>query len=213
VLKSPVLGLGLALVFGGVLFGEALPSTHVDDFAGKPRVIIISDIGNEPDDQMSFVRLLMYSNELDLEALIATTSTWQKTAVHPETMHALVKAYGLVRPNLLLHAKGWPEAEELDAKVFAGQSAYGMAATGRDKMSDGAKAIIRAVDRDDSRPVWICVWGGLNTLAEALQEIRATRQPDEVEKFVAKLRINSISDQDDAGPWIRREFPDLFYIV
>jgi hypothetical protein len=32
-------------------------------------------------------------------------------------------------------------------------------------------------------------------------------------KFVAKLRVYSISDQDDAGPWIRREFPDLFYIV
>jgi len=31
--------------------------------------------------------------------------------------------------------------------------------------------------------------------------------------FVAKLRIYSISDQDDAGRWMRREFPELFYIV
>ena len=31
--------------------------------------------------------------------------------------------------------------------------------------------------------------------------------------LLAKLRVNSISDQDDAGPWIRREFPTLFYIV
>jgi hypothetical protein len=30
---------------------------------------------------------------------------------------------------------------------------------------------------------------------------------------VAKLRIYSISDQDDAGPMIRREFPGLFYVV
>ena len=30
---------------------------------------------------------------------------------------------------------------------------------------------------------------------------------------MAKLRVYSISDQDDAGPWIRKEFPDLFYIV
>src|SRR5262249_4141830 len=29
-----------------------LPPTHVDDFTGKPRVVIISDMGNEPDDQM-----------------------------------------------------------------------------------------------------------------------------------------------------------------
>ena len=59
----------------------------------------------------------------------------------------------------------------------------------------------------------MCIWGGANTLAQALQEVRATRTPDAAEKFVAKLRVYSISDQDDAGPWIRREFPGLFYIV
>ena len=30
---------------------------------------------------------------------------------------------------------------------------------------------------------------------------------------IGRLRVYSISDQDDAGPWIRREFPQLFYIV
>ena len=30
---------------------------------------------------------------------------------------------------------------------------------------------------------------------------------------MARLRVYSISDQDDAGPWIRKEFPDLFYVV
>ena len=79
-----------------------------DTFTGHPRVAIISDIGNEPDDQMSFVRLILYSNELDLEAMVASTSTWQKAATHPETMHAIVKAYAQVRGNLQLHAKGWP---------------------------------------------------------------------------------------------------------
>src|SRR6476619_4308192 len=134
-MKLSVRGTGVILailagMFSGLLFGEALPANHVDNFTGHPRVVILSDIGNEPDDQMSLVRLLLYSNELDIEALIATTSTWQKTAVHPETMHSLVAAYGLVRPNLLLHAKGWPEAEYLDSRVFTGQNAYGMAATG-----------------------------------------------------------------------------------
>ena len=65
---------------------EPLPPTHVDDFTGRPRVVIMSDIGNEPDDQMSFVRLLLYSNEFEIEGIVATTSTWQKSAVHPETM-------------------------------------------------------------------------------------------------------------------------------
>ncbi len=186
---------------------------HIDDFTGHPRVIILSDIGNEPDDQMSLVRLLLYSNSLDIEALIASTSTWQKTATHADTMHTLVNAYGQVRPNLLLHAKGWPTAEDLDSRIFTGQPAYGLAATGNDKSSAGADAIIRAVDRDDPRPLWICLWGGANTLAQALIQVRATRTPDQLASFVARLRISSISDQDDAGPWIRREFPALFYVV
>lgn len=203
--------LGMAL--GGSLVGKPLPQNHVDDFTGHPRAIMISDIGNEPDDQMSLVRLLMYSNEIDIEALIASTSTWQKAAAHPETMHSLIHAYALVRPNLLLHAPGWPPADDLDRRVFSGQPAYGMSATGIEKMSDGARAIIRTVDLDDKRPLWICIWGGANTLAQALLQVRATRLPDDVGKFVEKLRVYSISDQDDAGPWIRREFPALFYIV
>jgi hypothetical protein len=186
---------------------------HVDNFAGKPRVIVISDIGNEPDDQMSLVRLLLYSNELDIEALIATTSTWQRTLIHPETMHTLVAAYGQVRPNLLLHAQGWPEAADLDRRIFPGQTAYGMAATGPGKSSPGSEAIVRAIERDDPRPLWITLWGGANTLAQALMDLRAKHTSDQVDKFIARVRISSISDQDDAGPWIRREFPSLFYVV
>lgn len=214
--KTSALGLALAL-FLGCAFAGAQPVRPyippVDTFTGHPRVVIISDIGNEPDDQMSFVRLLLYSNELDLEAMIASTSTWQKAATYPETMHALIKAYGQVRGNLLLNAKGWPDADDLDKRVFAGQPAYGLAATGPGKSSAGSKALAAAIERDDPRPLWICLWGGANTLAQALIDLRATHTPQEMQTLIARLRVDSISDQDDAGPWIRREFPSLFYIV
>jgi Protein of unknown function (DUF1593) len=192
---------------------QSVAPPAADNFAGHPRVAIISDIGNEPDDQMSFVRLLLYSNEFDLEAMIASTSTWQKSATHPETMHAIVQAYGQVRPNLLLHAKGWPTAEYLDQRIFAGQPAYGMAATGEGKASAGSQALMKAIERDDPRPLWICLWGGVNTLAQALIDLRAAHSAAEMDRLVSHLRVSSISDQDDAGPWIRREFPALFYVV
>ena len=32
-------------------------------------------------------------------------------------------------------------------------------------------------------------------------------------RVISKLRVYTISDQDDSGSWIRREFPNLFYIV
>lgn len=208
-----VLALAMLLTNAERASAQFLNPGSVDDFVGKPRVLVLTDIGNEPDDQMSFVRLLLYSNEIDLEGLVATTSTWQKDKLHPETLHKLIAAYGEARPNLLQHAGDWPDPAKLDSMVVAGQPAYGMAAIGPGKMSPGAEAIIQAGDRTDPRPLWVTVWGGANTLAQALIHVRATRSSADVSRFVLKLRISSISDQDDAGPWIRREFPGLFYIV
>lgn len=207
------LPLALALALGGAALAQPDLAPLPDGFPGHPRLIVLSDIGNEPDDQMSLVRLLLYSNQIDLEALIAGTSTWQKKAIHPETMRALAAAYGRVRDNLLLHAPGWPAAADLDRRIFSGQTGYGMAAAGPGQSSEGARAIIAAARRDDPRPLWISIWGGANTLAQALLEARATLAPAALAQLVAKLRVYSISDQDDAGPWIRREFPSLFYVV
>src|SRR5262245_588543 len=119
---------GLLFTTAGGASARLLQPGYVDEFVGNPRVVVLSDMGFEPDDQMSFVRLLLYSNELDLEALIATTSMWQKNKVQPDTMRKLIAAYGEARSNLLKHASGWPEASKLDALVWSGQPAYGMAA-------------------------------------------------------------------------------------
>ena len=209
-----VIVIGMVLLAPRLLWAQmpAQPSPE-DAYTPHPRVIIISDIGNEPDDQMSLIRLLLYSNELDIQALIAATSTWQKTVIHPETMHRLVAAYAQVRPSLLRNASGWPTEAYLDQHIFAGQPGYGMAATGPQNVSAGAQAILTAAEQGDPRPLWICLWGGANTLAEALQQARTTRTPAQLQALIARLRVYSISDQDDAGPWIRRQFPKLFYIV
>jgi hypothetical protein len=188
-------------------------AVQVDRSQGRPRIFVLTDMGNEPDDQMSMVRLLLYANDLDIEGLIATTSTWQKDKVQPETIRLLVQAYGEVRPNLLKHARGWPEARTLDAAVAVGPQHYGLAAMDPAKPSAGALKLIAATDRTDPRPLQVTVWGGANTLAEALAHVRATRPPEALAAFVAKLRVISISDQDDAGPWIRKEFPKLSYLV
>ena len=47
----------------------------------------MTDIANEPDDQMSMVRFLVYSNQFDVEGLVATTSTWMKNKVRPDVIH------------------------------------------------------------------------------------------------------------------------------
>ena len=77
-------------------------AARVDPYVAKPRVIVMTDIANEPDDQMSMVRLLVYSNQLDIEGLVATTSTWMKRDGAPRRdLHKVIAAYGKVQPNLL----------------------------------------------------------------------------------------------------------------
>src|SRR6516165_994643 len=110
-------------------------ASHLDAFQGKPRVFVLTDIGNEPDDQMSLTRFLLYSNEFDVEGLVAVTSTWQRKKVSPEIMQKVLSNYGKVRSNLLKHADGFPATEDLSNLVKAGQPAYGIAALSKEEMS------------------------------------------------------------------------------
>jgi len=181
--------------------------------AAKPRVFVLTDIENEPDDAMSLVRYLTYANHFDTEGLVATTSIHQKMHVAPQRIRQIVTAYGKVRDNLELHEPGFPTGDQLLARVYEGLPVYGMEGVGAGKDSTGSEALIAALDRDDPRPLWVPVWGGPSVLAQALWKIRATRTPEELARVIAKLRVYAISDQDDSGPWLRKEFPGLFYIV
>ena len=92
----------------------------------RHRVIVLSDIEADPDDSQSLIRFLMYSNQWNIEGLIATTSIHQKKRVAPESIHKILDAYGKVQPNLLQHEKGFPNADELRLKVKKGLAVYGM---------------------------------------------------------------------------------------
>jgi len=179
----------------------------------KPRILVLSDIGNEPDDSQSFVRFLLYANQFDIEGLVATTSVWQRDKVQPALIQAPIAAYGKVLANLRRHEPGYPDAATLAGLVRSGSAAYGMAGVGEGHDTEASRLIVAAADRADARPLWISVWGGAADLAQALWHVRATRTPAQVDAFLSRLRVYSISDQDDAGPWIRRNFPQLFWIA
>ncbi|MCU0252541.1 MAG: DUF1593 domain-containing protein [Vicinamibacterales bacterium] len=200
----------LALLLACVLLLSFSAHAAVSD---KPRVFVLTDIENEPDDAMSLVRFLTYSNQFDVEGLVATTSIHQRDKTAAWRIREIIEAYGKVRDNLALHEPGFPTAAYLLSVVKEGLPAYGMQAVGDGKDSSGSEALVAAVDRDDPRPLWVPVWGGPNVLAQALWKVRATRTPAQLERFVARLRVYTISDQDDSGPWIRKTFPGLFYIA
>ncbi len=186
---------------------------HAQAMEKPNRVVVLTDIEADPDDAQSLIRLLLYANEIDIKGLVATTSTHMKDQIHPESIKKIINAYGKVVGNLNLHATGYPGENSMLSLIKSGLPIYGMQGVGNGKDSEGSDWIIKVLEEDDGRPLWISVWGGVNTLAQALHKIRSKKSSEEARRLISKLRVYTISDQDDSGIWIRRNFPELFYIV
>src|SRR5262249_9264999 len=184
--------------------------------ADRPRLVVLTDIGGDPDDQQSMIRLMHYANEFDIEALVAsaagTPGELKKDTVRPELIREIVEAYGKVRPNLLLHRPDYPEAKDLLDRVKSGNPVRGVKRRGEGDDTEGSRWITSVVDRDDPRPVNVAIWGGPTELAQALWRARNDRTPEQLKAFLRKLRVYAIGHQDDTGPWIVENFPDLFYV-
>ena len=63
-----------------VLLMAAFPLMSSGAFAAdspkdvKPRLLVLTDIGGDPDDQQSMIRLMTYANEFEIEGLIASAA-------------------------------------------------------------------------------------------------------------------------------------------
>lgn len=89
----------------------------------KRRVFVLTDILNEPDDQQSVVRYLLYSNEFDTRALCATTSTWLRDKPRPDAIRKIVEVYGDVVDNLNKHVhpmNQYPSAQKMLSLITTG---------------------------------------------------------------------------------------------
>lgn len=188
------------------------PEAVIFDALYKPRIVVTTDLGADPDDIQSLIRLLVSANEFDIEGLIVSTGCWRRTQSNTAMLDKILDAYGQVQPNLQVHAKGYPSLEYLKSIAVLGQTGYGMSDVGDGKDSAGSELIIASVDRDDPRPVWVQFWGGGNVLAQAIWKVRATRSKEEFAAFLDKVRVFDILGQDDTGAWMAKNFPDLFYI-
>lgn len=77
--------------------------TKLATFPSKPRIFILTDVLNEPDDSQSLVRYLLYANEFETRGICACTSTWLRSNTHPEELRQIITAYGKVVGNLNSH--------------------------------------------------------------------------------------------------------------
>jgi hypothetical protein len=180
----------------------------------KPRVIVLTDIAPndiEPDDMESMIRLFVHADLFEIEGLMATTG-WSNTGglEHPELIRDAINAYekdvaNLMKrsgqktflPNELQQSIGyWPSAGYLQARTVVGSRKMGIQFIGEENKSPGSDLIIKAADEKDNRPIWILVWGGGNTLAQAIWQVQKERSPEQLKTFLHKLRVYTITDQD-----------------
>lgn len=188
--------------------------------ADKCRLIILADMGNEPDEMQQMIHMVTNSNEFDIEGLIAVTGKYlrpesneeYRRVTHPELFHQIIDAYEKDYKSLKQHAKGFPLPDYLRKVVASGQSEYGKKDIGEGKSSTGSELIIKAITKKDDRPIWIVVNAGSNTLGQALYELKKKYSKSEMNKFISKLRIFENGAQDNAGAWICSEFPKIHWI-
>lgn len=230
--------LALLLIFF-VMASRAYPATPL-----KPRMVVLTDIAPntiEPDDTESTIRLLVHADLIEIEALVATTG-WSNRGgqERPDIIHDLLNAYEKDLPNLQKlsgqmafspdesrqEIGTWPSPRYLRERTVLGSKTRGQAFIGAANRSAGSDLIIQLADEKDDRPLWVAVWGGGNTVAQAIWQVQQTRSPAELKMFLHKLRIYTITDQDAAQKtgntinypdsshqWLRREFAhDLLFL-
>lgn len=181
-----------------------------------PRLIVMADMGNEPDEEQQMTHLLMYANMVDLEGLIACSGKYLhadrddgRTEVHPELFHRLLDGYAKVHANLRQHAKGWPAPDYLRSIIKAGTVDYGIKAVEPGRSNEASKLIEASILKDDPRKLYIVGNAGTNTLAQALVDLNSTHSDEEMGRLCERIIVFENGAQDNSGAWIAEHYPKI----
>ena len=210
--------------------------------AGRLRTIITQDA--EVDDQNSLRHFLFYANEVELQGIVQTSSKFHwigvPGAVRPETrqgddfgfeesgpydrpyrwpgtdwMQKVIDDYEKDYPNLCRQSEGYPTPDELRRITKVGNIGY---EGEMEAPSEGSELIRRRILDDDPRPLYLQVWGGTNTIARALLDIRLEYEgsPDWPllhKRLSEKVIITACGEQDPCyRTYIAEEWPDIAFI-
>lgn len=221
----------------GMLLGFAASSTAMASLPSKqqplkPRIIVLTDVSTwETDDSESLVRLFSYADLFEIEGIVFTTG-WSLSSIRDDffqLIHNPLNAYEKDLPNLMKRSAQqgflkdeekqrigyWPSAEYLRSRVVYGSQNRGMKFIGEGNDSDGSRLIIEQAGKKDKRPLWVLLWGGGNTVAQAVWRVKQERSEADLQKFLKKICIYAITDQDrdqktpyedSSHLWLRKEF-------
>lgn len=173
--------------------------------AGKPRVIVSTDIGgSDPDDHQSMVHYLVYGDLFDTEGLISSPPGKGRAS----DIMDCIAAYEADYANLKTWSPAYPSPEALRALVRQGATESQSGAEPEKDISEGAKLIIQRARTSDVRPLYVLVWGSITDVAQAVHAAPGIK---------AKLRIYAIGSWNTKNGQRERDYlytrhPDLWWI-
>jgi len=180
-------------------------AAHGGALAGhRFRVLVSTDIGGtDPDDFQSMVHLLIYSDCFDIEGLVSSPFGPGRKQHILEVIDCYEKDYG----NLKKYAAKYPPPAALRAITKQGETEIAPYAGVR-QTTDGSDWIVTCARRDDPRPLYVLVWGGIEDLAQALHDA-----PD----ILPRLRVYYIGGPNkkwgpNAYQYIASHHPKLWII-
>lgn len=179
--------------------------------AGKPiagaarlRVIVSSDIGgDDPDDFQSMVHYLIYADRFDTEGLIASPPGRGRASHILEVIDAYEKDYERLRAQ----SAAFPTPDSLRKVTKQGHIDPAPAA-GYSEPSEGSDWIIRQAKREDSRPLYILVWGSITDVAQAIHDA------PEIKPSIRLISVGSWNTRQDpaARDYLFNHQRDLWWI-
>lgn len=185
---------------------SALAAQSSDAAKPRHRVVVSTDIGGTDfDDFQSLVHLLVYADAIDLEGMIA--SPWGAGRDRKQHLLQIIDRYAEDYPKLRTYSSHYPTPDALrKISKQGGLDSAGLAGYGA--RTEGSDWIIACAKRDDPRPLWLLVWGGIDDLAQALHDDPSIK---------TKLRVYWIGGPNKkwsttAYDYIAREHPDLWII-
>ncbi|SNY70395.1 DUF1593 domain-containing protein [Paractinoplanes atraurantiacus] len=177
---------------------SAPAAAHPSASSVKPRTVVTTDM--EQDDLASLIRYLLYTNDVDTQGIVYTSSkfhwagdgqgtefflpdreyttpqtSWRWTGtrtIQDQVLPAYAKVYG----NLKKHDPDYPSPARLRSLVRVGNIDF----EGEMSADTPGSDLIRDLLLDkDPRPLYLQAWGGTSTIARALKSIedRYARTP------------------------------------
>lgn len=201
-------------ISGSIIIASGMPGLYLPSVypeirrsKEKPRIIIETDAGGDPDDEQSLVRFLVYADVFEILGIIANRPVTRRPEnKNPqsegyEIVKAMINAYGKCFPNLVQHSSGYPKPGDLLKLTRPGYNT-----------DAGVDLIIKAVDSDETKPLWFCNWGTDNGSSEsclkrALDKIMRERGNSGYAKFKNRIFLSSADKFGDHTNMIDPPFP------